>query len=222
LTNVDALSDFDVVTRVIDGNTGIFEVIMRRYNNRLFRVARSVLCNSDDAMDVVQESWLSIYRSLDQFRGPKGFASWVSRIALNHSLMRVRNTHRLAFYSEMDESEIESHANEKGDAMSQYEPLNQLAQAQLNTVLEQAIDRLPLHYRSVFVMRAVQQLNVRETADSLGLTVDLVKQRYLRGKHLLRKALDDHIQQSGLNLYEFAGSRCDRIVKAVFEKILMD
>jgi len=206
-------SDHEIVQRVIAGDIGSFELLMRRYNNRLFRVARGLLKDQDESMDVVQESWVTTYHSLNTFRGPNGFGSWVSRITHNNALMRLRKQTRLEY---QDDEVLEQTAGADENAP---EPLETVAQFQLNLVLEQAIDRLPIKYRSVFVLRAVEQLNTRETADSLGLEESAVKQRYLRAKRMLQEYLLVHIEKSGVSIWEFAGERCDQIVRGVYASI---
>ncbi len=206
-------SDFEVVQSVINGDTARFELLMRRYNNRLFRVARGLLNDQDEAMDVVQESWIAAYQSLGTFNGPNGFGSWVSRITHNNALMRIRKQVRIEYQSEENLERIadsDDHDNK---------PIDEIAQRQIGFILERAIDKLPIKYRSVFVLRAVQLLNTKETADSLGLNESVVKQRYLRAKRILQDGLISQIEGSGVTIWEFAGERCDRIVKMVFASI---
>lgn len=212
------MTDFTVIQKVMAGDKAIFEILMRRYNNRLFRIARSITHDADEAMDIVQESWLSIYQALNQFRGPSGFASWASRITHNNALMRLRKQQRIDYQAEVIVDEKNTTAKVAIN-LSQYEPLNQVAGQQLRQLLEQAIDGLPDLYRSVFMMRAIQQLSTQETAASLDLEVDVVKQRFLRSKRLLYRELDRYIGKSGLTPFEFAGERCDCIVNNVLEKI---
>lgn len=156
-------SDYEVTQHVINGNKPIFEVLIRRYNNRLFRIARSILKQDEDAIDVVQESWIKIYSVLNQFNGPDGFGSWVSRITYNNALMKLRKPDLMDYHGELD---MEENSSKFSATSAQYEPLDNLAQRQLSALLEQAIDRLPNTYRSVFMMRAIEQLNTQDTADS--------------------------------------------------------
>lgn len=206
-------SDMQIVQQVLAGDQNRFEILMRRYNNRLFRVARGLLNDQDEAMDVVQESWIAAYQSLASFRGPNGFGSWVSRITHNNALMRLRKQAKLEYQSDDD---LEASAS-FGD--NSKELLEGIAQRQLGVVLEQAVSNLPIRYRSVFVLRAVQQLNTSETALSLDLNESAVKQRYLRAKRLLQKGLASQIEDSGLTVWEFDGERCDTIIRNVFSVI---
>jgi len=136
-------SDHEIVQQVIAGDIGRFELLMRRYNNRLYRIARSILHDQDEAMDVVQESWIAAYHSLNTFRGESGFGSWVSRITHNNALMRLRKQKRLEY---QNDEVLELTA---GADSSAAEPFEAVAQLQLSMVLEQAIDTLPIKYRSV-------------------------------------------------------------------------
>lgn len=210
-------SDADVVQRVLHGDIGQFEILMRRYNNRLFRIARGVINEQDEAMDVVQESWIAAYNSLDTFRVPQGFGAWVSRITHNNALMRLRRQTRIDYH---EEDELEQ-AYVDTDSNYIPGPAEQLTQRELGTALESAVNNLPVKYRSVFVLRAVQQLSTKETADSLDLKESAVKQRYLRAKRMLQteSGLLNQIESSGVTIWDFAGERCDQIVMGVFASI---
>ncbi|MEH6649068.1 MAG: RNA polymerase sigma factor [Motiliproteus sp.] len=202
--------DFELITRVRSGDSAAFEPLMRRYNQRLFRLSRS-LCNNDaDAMDILQDSYFIAYKKIAQFSGPDGFAGWLSRIVRNEALMRIRRSKIIDICSIQDHELIE--LNKKG-------PSALLAQGQLTKLIEQAIDRLPDGYASVFVLRGVQQLTTQETAVSLDLEIDVVKTRYSRAKKKLRKQLEQHIQAAGLEVFEFAGERCDAVVGNVMAQI---
>ena len=206
-------SDIHIVRDVLEGHIGSFELLMRRYNNRLYRVARGVLSDQDEAMDVVQASWIAAYRRLGTFKGPQGFGSWVSRITHNNALMRLRKQERIEYQSEND---LERAAEESSADMH---AIDEIAQHQLGKILEKAVEELPIKYRSVFVLRAVQQLDTRETAASLNLNESTVKQRFLRAKRMLQISLMRQAEDSSVTIWEFAGARCDRIVKNVFADI---
>ncbi len=185
---------------------------MRRFNQRLYRIARSILHDEHEALDVVQETYIKAYYQLQQFKGPDGFASWLSRIATNEAIMRNRKSSRISYT--LDDAE-----NPQQLESPDPQPLDQLAAQQLRKLMESAIDKLPVDYRSVYVMRAVQGLSTRETATSLGHSEDVVKTRYLRAKRNLHKVFEGHMQRAGLDVYEFAGHRCDAIVQTVLERL---
>jgi len=206
-------SDIDVIRRVLDGEVNAFEVIMRRYNQRLYRIARSILKDEHEAMDAVQDAYIKIYYQLDTFKGPDGFASWLSRITSNEALMRLRKLHRINYT--LDDPMHNDYDEPAHDA----QPLDLIAEEQLRHMLEQAVDQLPVGNRCVYMMRAVQQLSTRETAQSLDVTEEVVKTRYLRAKRLLQKIFEGHVEKTGLGLHEFDGNRCDSIVLTVMTEL---
>jgi len=206
-------ADIVVIKRILAGNVDAFEIIMRRYNQRLYRIARSILKDEHEAMDAVQDTYVKVYYQLDTFKGPDGFASWLSRIVSNEALMRLRKSHRINYT--LDDPMHNDYDEPAHDA----QPLDLIAEEQLRQLLEKAIDQLPVGNRCVYMMRAVQQLSTRETAQSLDVTEEVVKTRYLRAKRLLQKIFEGHIEKTGLGLHEFDGNRCDTIVLTVMDKI---
>lgn len=207
------LSDGQIIKRVIEGEIALFEIIMRRHNQRLYRVARSILKDEDEAMDVVQESYLKAYRDLEKIKDTNDFPAWISKIVNNEALMRLRKNSRLDY-------SLDDTMTTRDEAASDFEkPFAKMANHQLRLLLESAIDSLPVVNRSVFIMRSVQQLSTRETAMSLDISEDVVKTRYLRSKIALRKKLDAQIATAGLSVHEFAGHRCDSIVSTVLNKL---
>lgn len=210
---IDPVSDSELVTRVREGVVDAFEIIMRRYNQRLYRIARSILREDQEALDVVQETYVKAYYQLHQFKGPEGFVSWLSRIASNEAMMRLRKSKRMDYtLDDPDHGHLDMES-------SDLQPMDDLANQQLRKLLEDAIDKLPVNYRSVYVMRAIQQLSTRETAGSLGITEEVVKTRFLRAKRSLQKVFEVHLKKAGLEVFEFAGQRCDSIVLAVIRRL---
>lgn len=206
-------ADVDIIKRVLDGNVDAFEIIMRRYNQRLYRIARSILKDEHEAKDAVQDAYVKVYYQLDTFKGPDGFSSWLSRIVSNEALMRLRKSHRI------DYSLDDPMHNDIDEPVFDKQPLDLIAAEQLRKLLEKAIDQLPVGNRCVYMMRAVQQLSTRETAQSLDVTEEVVKTRYLRAKRSLQKKFEEHIEQTGLNLHEFDGERCNSIVLNVMARL---
>ncbi|MEE9411508.1 MAG: RNA polymerase sigma factor [Methylococcales bacterium] len=206
-------TDSELVARVRCGEMQAFEVIMRRHNQRLYRLARSILRDEHESMDVVQEAYVKAYYNIHQFKGPNSFVSWLSRITCNEALMRVRKRKRIQYT-------LDDPNNTNQDVKStDPEPMDEIAAQQLRKLLEEAIDTLPIDYRCVYVMRAIQHLSTIETANSLGVSEQVVKTRYLRAKRALRKVIEKHMEQAGLKVFEFAGQRCDLIVQEVMEKL---
>ena len=205
------LSDAEVVARVQAGEPALFEILMRRYNQRLFRVARAILASDSDAEDAVQQSYLSAYAHLGQFNGAAQFSTWLTRIVIHEAIGRVRKRTRLA------EVDIEEQLPMKSTART---PEEQAATREEASLLEQAVDELPDPYRVVFMMREVQELSVAETAACLDLSEENVKVRLHRAKAMLREAVFSRMENAAKEAFPFLGARCDRIVAAVMTVIL--
>jgi RNA polymerase sigma-70 factor, ECF subfamily len=210
------LTDEEIVERVIAGDTALFEVLMRRNNRRIYRVARAIVKDEREAEDVMQQAYVSAYVHLDQFAGAATFATWLSRIAANEALARVR---RRALSVEIDESVERSEERMKEMASPESNPERQAASRELGQVLESSIDGLPDEHRAVFVLREVEGLSTAETASCLGISEDLVKVRLHRAKARLRERIFARVGRAASEAFEFAAPRCDRVVVAVFERI---
>ena len=208
-----ALSDEEVITRVASGEADLFEVIMRRYNQRLFRVVRSIVGEDHEAEDAVQEVYLSAYSHLGQFAGQAQFSTWLTRIAINEALARRRRRVRGAElnFKEEDDTMLQS--------TSARNPEDEASRREMSLMLETAIDELPPIYRIVFVMREVEQMSTAETASALEIGEETTKVRLHRAKGLLREAMSSRMQASLGEVYPFLGQRCDRIVRAVMSAL---
>lgn len=215
-TNLQQLSDDEVVRRVLEGETALFEVIMRRYNQRLYRVSRVVLRDDSEAEDVMQDAYVRAYQHLDQFEGRAAFSTWLTRIALHEALARKRRRKPI--------QELDAMQEMKGDSMpilksSKPDPEAETAQAQVRQLLEGAIQSLPEPYRVIVVLREVEEMDVAETAETLGVSESVVKTRLHRAHAMLRRELHSRARGRVTDLYAFHAPRCDRVVKAVFERI---
>ncbi len=209
------LRDEEVVARVLAGETALFEILMRRYNQRLYRASRVILRDDGEAEDVMQDAYVRAYQHLNQFAGKAAFSTWLTRIAIHEALARKRRRGRM---EELDAFPA------NGDVMSILKssaptPETGAAQAEMRRILEEAVDRLPEAYRTVVVLREVEEMSVAETAESLGVTDAVVKTRLHRAHAMLRKQLYDRTRGGAANLYQFHAVRCDRVVKAVFDRI---
>jgi RNA polymerase sigma-70 factor (ECF subfamily) len=209
------MQDEEVVRRVLEGETALFEILMRRYNQRLYRVARAILREDGEAEDVMQDAYVRAYQHLDQFEGRAAFPTWLTRIAVHEALARKR---RKGKYEELDAMEM------NGDSMdimksSAPGPEADTAQAEVRQLLQNAIETLPLAYRSIVVMREVEEMTVAETAGTLGVSEAVVKTRLHRAHAMMRKELFARAQGRVNDLYQFHAIRCDRVVKNVFERI---
>jgi len=210
------LSDEEVVARVRAGDTALFEVLMRRYNQRLYRVARSVLGNDSEAEDVMQETYVRAYAHLDQFAGRSAFSTWLTKIAVYEALARARRSSRLdsvGTVSETDDQGAVAVASEDRD------PERQMFDHEVKSLLEAAIDGLPRDYRSVFAFREIEGMDTAETAECLGVSEEVVKTRLHRARALIRRDLYRRAGASSPAAFQFHLSRCDRVVHAVLQAI---
>jgi len=213
---VSCLTDEEVASKVLDGETELFEIIMRRHNLRLFRVTRSILRNDAESEDVVQDAYVRAYAHLGSFEGRSTFATWLTRIAIHEALSRKRregriNTHEGELLTGCD-------AREKRDRASR-SPEQQVIDGEMRAALEAAIDQLPSLYRTIFVLRDVQGMDTAETAESLGIHEQAVKTRLHRARKILRSFLEPRVGISADGLFNFLGPRCDRIVAGVLSRI---
>jgi RNA polymerase sigma-70 factor (ECF subfamily) len=214
------LDDATLLQWVRTGEPAAFELLMRRHNRRLYRVARSLLRDAAEAEDALQECYLRAFRSLPAFRGDSGLATWLTRIVTNECLDRLRRqTRRNTILSIVPaqarpEQEPEDMA-ENPSAVDDDTPEHAVQRAELRSLLERKIDELPQDFRAVFVLRSVEELSVEETAQSLGLPEATVRTRHFRARSLLRDAIEHDLDTAGRAVFDFDGERCDRIVAAV-------
>jgi RNA polymerase sigma-70 factor, ECF subfamily len=215
------LSDYELVERVRAGDAVAFELIMRRHNRRLFRLARSVLRNGAEAEDIVQETYVRAYAKLDEFVGPHGFAAWLARIAFNEALGRARGWGRVVSLDEHvsggegdgDVQRIETMRTPQPD------PERLAGNGELRRLLEDAIDALPDDFRAVFVLRAVEGMGIAETAETLSIRPETVKTRFHRARGRLQETLGASFDALMPGAFDFGGERCDRIAAAVLARL---
>ena len=215
-TSQDPLSDEEVVTRVLAGETGMFEIIMRRHNQRLYRVARAILRNDSEAEDVMQDAYVRAYEHLDQFAGRAKFATWLTRIAVHEALARQLRGNRY--------QELETMSEREGDPMDRFaslapDPEQQASNSEVRRLLEEAVEKLPDAYRTIFILRDVEDVSTTDAAEVLEITQDNVKVRLHRTRALLRKSLYARAGMEIKEAFNFHAVRCDRVVKNVFERI---
>ncbi len=213
---VQAYTDEEIVQRVLGGEREMFEVIMRRYNSRLYRVALAVLRNEGEAEDVVQDAYVRAYTHLRQFEGRAMFSTWLTRIAYHEALARAQRGNR---YTSFDPVDPDNPPEIQVELQSNNNPEKNAADKEMSILLENAILSLPDHYRTVLIMRDVQQMDTAETAACLGLSEENVKVRLHRARAILRKELYARFGATVKTAFGFDGARCDRIVDRVFERI---
>lgn len=209
-------SDQDLITRVLDGKLDAYEGIMRRYNQRLFRLARSIVTVDAEAMDVVQESYIAAYQRLADLKEPAALGTWLCKIVRNTSLMHLRKNRR---YQHMDEPDLENVLHSSRPMQAQEQPDRELANAQLRRVLENCIDELPHAFRSVFMLRAVEHCSVKTVAEILDIKEATVKTRFHRARLLLQKKLLEYSDTGSIGIHQFAGDRCETIVRGVLGRL---
>ena len=212
----DLLSDEQVVSRVLAGQTALFEVLMRRHNERLYRAARAIVRDESEAEDVMQQAYVNAYSHLRQFDGRSLFSTWLTRIAVHEALARARRRGR---YTTMD-SEDNFTVEFPVPAISTPDPERLAFSRELGALIEAAIERLPDGAREVFILRQVEGMDTAEVAEVLGVNEAVVKTRLSRARAALRRDLYDHANVAASNTFRFLRPRCDRVVAAVLARIL--
>jgi RNA polymerase sigma-70 factor (ECF subfamily) len=213
-----AQSDDALVARVRQHDERAFEMLMRRYNRRLFRIARSILRNEDAAEDAVQEAYIRAYGSLDRYEPTGRFGAWIARVVINEALMLRRGARADTLSLDALDELAWAHSASLSRGPANLDPLDNVQARQL---LELAIDALPEAFRTVFVLRVVEQLSVTETADYLALNESTVKTRMHRAQRALHLHLSRRLRRERLSVFEFGGTRCDRIVSRVLTRCRM-
>jgi RNA polymerase sigma-70 factor (ECF subfamily) len=206
------LTDADVVRRVVAGDAGLFEVLMRRHNPRVYRVARAVLTDDALAEDLAQEAWVRVYEHLSQFTGAARFSTWLTKIVLHEAWARARKARRLRPLDEVNgEPEVLMSAEP--------DPESRAFGIEMRAYMESAMEALPEGYRVVLVLRDVEGLSTAETAEVLGVTENTVKIRLHRARAMVRRDLTGRIGPGVRSAFPFLGERCDRMVAAVMARI---
>ena len=209
------LSDEEVLRRVRGGEIDLFEVLMRRYNQRVYRIARSILRSDGEAEDLVQETWVRAYEHLDQFAGRAAFSTWLARIALHEGWARARRGNR---YAELP-AEGTSEDPRMKPISSESGPERETLRREVQSIVETAIEALPESYRTVFVLREVEELSTAETAECLELSEEAVKTRLHRARASLQREILERAGGGVRQSFPFLGARCDRAVERVLRRI---
>lgn len=217
METVDAaqLKDEELVERVLAGERNLFEILMRRYNQRLYRVTRAILRDDAEAEDVTQEAYVRAYQHLSQFAGRSSFATWLTRIAIHEALGRVQRGKRKEEIDAMEEFRRDS----LEPLTSTATPEQNASSAEVRVLLERSIDALPDTYREIFMLRDVEEMSTSETAQCLGITEENVKTRLHRARALLRKEIYARAGARSTAAFQFMGPRCDRLVRTVMRRI---
>ncbi|MBM1173506.1 RNA polymerase sigma factor [Microvirga arabica] len=220
-TGLDGLDDGALVERARSRDGAAVQLIMQRHNRRLFRAARGVLNDDAEAEDVVQETYVRAFTHLDGFRGEAQLSTWLTRIALNEALGRLRRRRLTVALKDIDaiDDQGEARVIYLPSARQDSDPEAAAAQAEVRRLLERAVDQLPEHFRVVFMLRDVEEMSVEETASHLGLRPETVKTRLHRARRLLRQSLDRTLSAAVNDVFPCAGARCARITDAVLKRL---
>jgi RNA polymerase sigma-70 factor, ECF subfamily len=218
------LDDAALLAAVRTGEAAAFELLMRRYNRRLYRVARAMLRDPAEAEDALQEAYLCAFRSLAGFRGDSALATWLTRVVVNECNGRLRKSARRDNIIPI----VSTHARplQEGESMAEDPsgveedtPDRALMRSELRALLERKIDELPQDFRAVFMMRSVEELTVDETAECLGIPEATVRTRHFRARSMLRESIAQDLDLAENAVFDFDGERCDRIVAGVLRQL---
>lgn len=214
------IEDMALARRVRERDPGAFELLMRRHNRRLYRVARAMLRDGAEAEDALQDTYLAAYQAMDGYRGEASLATWLSRLLVNQCLGRLRRQARrdniVPIVAMADEDEQGVHAMPSPDSET---PDAALVRAEMRAVLERKLDALPESFRTVFVLRCVEELSVEEAAEVLDVPAATVRTRLFRARAMLRESLAQEIDLAERDVFCFGGAHCDRVVAAVLARL---
>ncbi len=210
--------DTELLSLMRAGQSTAFAVLMRRNNQRLYRLARSIVRDDSEAEEVVQESYVRAFTHIEGFKGELSLATWLARIVLNEALGRLRRRHPAIDIDEMAETH-DAGSDPPLIVQDHMSPEHASARQEIRRAIENAVDRLSPPFRAVFIMRAIEQMSIAETADCLGIPDDTVKTRFHRANKLLRQALSAEFGSILEGAFPFLGARCDRLVTRVLERL---
>ena len=220
LLDLTTLDDEELVTQARGGNPDAFRIIMQRHNRRLYRVARGVTGNDVEAEDVVQEGYLQAFAHLDTFRGEARLSTWLTRIVLNEALGRSRRRRDIVELSTLERMEgAQAQILMFAQSQALQDPETEAARAQLRRMVEQAVDDLPEAFRSVFIMRELEEMSIEETALHLGIRPETVKTRLHRARRQLQKTLQARFVATFKDAFPFDGLRCNRVTQRVMQRL---
>ena len=219
-TKCSGLPDAEIVRRVRAGDRALFEILMRRHNQQIYRAARAIVKDESEVEDVMQQAYFNAYTHLDQFEERSQFSTWLTRIAVNEAIARRQKRRTVLSMTGNFEERGESVAETK--ASSQPTPEHQAYAQELQRVLEEAVDELPETYRAVFMLREIEGLSTSETGEGLGLGEETVKTRLHRARAMIRRSVSSRIGAVAAGAFQFQAPRCDRVVAAVLERISLN
>jgi RNA polymerase sigma-70 factor, ECF subfamily len=213
-------SDSELVARAMRRDEAAVRAILQANNRKLFRIARGILRSDSEAEDVVQETYVRALTHLDGFRGDSSLSTWLSRIAMNEAMGRLRGR-RPSLELNVLQEKAEAEIIQFPGASVPTDPEKSMAQREIQQVVEHAIDELPEPFRLVFITRVIEEMNVEETADLLGIRPETVKTRLHRARAMLRENVEKRIGPVVMQAFPFAGRRCERLTEAVLNRLGM-
>ena len=214
------LDEAELVTRARHGDREAFGEIMTRCNQRLFRVARSVLRDADEAEDALQEAYTRAFSNFTTFRGDSSLLTWLTSITLNEARGRLRRRRRMVAMDAVEKAQANTAEILMFPSIVEYgDPEHETTRSQLRKLLEHAIDELPEPFRLVFVLRDIDECSIEETAGALGIKPETVRTRHFRARKLLRRELDKKLAAAVTDLFPFLGARCARTTDAVLQQL---
>lgn len=212
-----ALPDSEIVRRILQGDPALFEILMRRHNQRIYRAARAIVHDEAEVEDVMQQAYINAFTHLHQFEDRSQFSTWLTRIAVNEAIGRRQKRHAAASLNQsLDEANQQVMDNVTSPQPS---PEHQAYARELQQVLESAVDELPEAYRVVFMLRDVEGLSTLETGEGLGLGEEAVKTRLHRARAMIRRSVSSRIGDAAAGAFQFQAPRCDRVVAFVMAQI---
>jgi RNA polymerase sigma-70 factor (ECF subfamily) len=218
-TNYVALTTPDLVGRAQGGDPEAFRAIMQRANQRLFRVARSVLGDEIEAEDALQDAYVRAFIGIARFRGEADIMTWLTRIVLNEARSRLRRRRPSGTLDEVETAQRETGEIILFPGALGAGPESDAARSQIRDLIEQAVDELPPAFRVVFIMRDIEECSIEETAAGLGLKPETVKTRLHRARRLLRQSLDARLSATLVGAFPFLGNRCRRMSDRVLTRL---
>jgi RNA polymerase sigma-70 factor (ECF subfamily) len=218
-TTPAAAGDAELVKRALARDEAAVRDIIKANNRRLYRLARGILRNDGEAEDVVQETYVRAFTRLGDFRGESSLSTWLSRIAMNEALGRLRRQRPGVEISSLPQGTLEAQIIQFPLMSATDDPEKSMAQREIQHVVEGAIDELPEPFRLVFMTRVVEGMNVEETAEILDLKPETVKTRLHRARAMLRENVEKKIGPVVMEAFPFAGRRCDRLTEAVLKRL---
>ncbi len=210
-------SDDELVLRAISGEKHAFEQIMRRYNQRGFRIARGYLPRDEDAMDALQEAYIQAFTHLQQYAGNNKFSAWIGKIIRNEALMHLRRHKNVTYMSHETLDSFKSEKDEMHRPLTK--PERRTESQEIRELIENAISLLSPEFRLVFILRGVEQLSIEETSEITGIEAATVKTRYHRARKLIQRHIQKQLDMEELEAFSFAGHRCDHVVHSVLNAL---